>query len=300
MNGEECLEDVRAAIREKYQFVFVDESQDVNPILDEIISAVAGNDIFCVGDLKQAIYGFRGSRSRFFAEKCGVVSGRGKYVILPDNFRSAKGVISFVNGLFSKVMKPPVCEFDYADGHAMRGGARYKEGCGGVAQICLFEGGEIQKEEASGIYSVSEQKLAAKSFTAEGLAVLQLVEEALKSEYYDPDEGRMKKVETGDICVLTRKRANKSAQGIVRALTAKYPVAGAAEVNICDRPEIIRMLDVLNYLDNGAQDVELASALLSPLGAMTEGELAKIRIYGDAHKDDIIKDERENKTPLFR
>lgn len=300
LNGEECDEDVRAAIREKYQFVFVDEYQDVNPIQDGIISAVAGNDIFCVGDLKQAIYGFRGSRSRFFAEKCGVVGNRGKYVILPDNFRSANGVIAFVNELFSKVMKPPVCEFDYADGHAMRGGARYKEGCGGVAEICLFEGGEIQKEEARGIYSVSEQKLAAKSLTAEGLAVLQLVEEALKSEYFDPDEGRMKKVETGDICVLTRKRANRSAQGIVRALTSRYPVAGAAEVNICDRPEIIRMLDVLNYLDNGAQDVELASALLSPLGAMTEGELAKIRIFGDANKDRIIKDERENKTPLFR
>ena len=61
--------DVAEAVREKYKFVFVDEYQDVNPIQDEIIGAVAGNDIFCVGDLKQAIYGFRGSRSRFFAEK---------------------------------------------------------------------------------------------------------------------------------------------------------------------------------------------------------------------------------------
>lgn len=295
-----CDNDVRAAVREKYKFVFVDEYQDVNPIQDEIISAVAGGDIFCVGDLKQAIYGFRGSRSRFFAEKCGAVKGRGRYVILPDNFRSSKGVISFVNQLFSKVMKPPVCEFDYAEGHAMRGGARYKEGCGGVAEICLFEGAESEKPEAQGIYSVSERKLAEKRFTAEGLAALRLVEEALKSEYYDPDEGRMKRVEAGDICVLTRKRANRSAQGIVRALTSKYPVAGAAEVNICDRPEIIRMLDVMNYLDNGENDVWLASALLSPLGDMTEGELAEVRIYGDGHRDEIVKDERENKTPLFR
>ena len=300
LKGEECDADVRAMIREKYLFVFVDEYQDVNPIQDEIISAVAGGDIFCVGDLKQAIYGFRGSRSRFFAEKCGVVGERGKYIILPDNFRSSKGVISFVNELFSKVMKPPVCEFDYADGHAMRGGARYASGREGVAEICLFEGGETQKEGAKGIYSVTEQKLTEKKFTAEGLAVLQLVGEALKSEYYDPDEGRMKKVEAGDICVLTRKRANKSAQGIVRALTTKYPVAGAAETNICDRPEIMRMLDVLSYLDNGAQDVELASALLSPLGNMTEGELAEVRIFGDANRNEIIKDERENKTPLFR
>ncbi|MDE7084637.1 MAG: UvrD-helicase domain-containing protein, partial [Clostridia bacterium] len=125
LKGDGCDGDVREGIRDKYKYVFVDEYQDVNPIQDEIISAVSGGDIFCVGDLKQAIYGFRGSRSRFFSEKCGQVSGRGEYIILPDNFRSGEGVIDFVNRLFSGIMKPPVCEFDYFDGHAMRGGAMY-------------------------------------------------------------------------------------------------------------------------------------------------------------------------------
>lgn len=299
LKGEGCDGDVCAAIKNKYRFVFVDEYQDVNPIQDEIITAVAGGDVFCVGDLKQAIYGFRGSRSRFFAEKSGVVGKRGEYIVLPDNFRSAKRVISFVNRLFSRLMKPPVCEFNYADGHAMRGGARYKEGCDGVAEICLFDGGESRKNEAEGIYSVAERKLCGREYTAEGLAVLHLVERALEGKYYDPDEGVMKSVCAGDICVLTRKRANKSAQGIARALAAKYPVAGAAEVNICERPEIIRMLDVLNYLDNGAQDVQLASALLSPLGGLTEGELAKIRIYGDAHRG-AVSGRNSKDAPLFR
>ncbi|MDE6558064.1 MAG: UvrD-helicase domain-containing protein [Clostridia bacterium] len=281
LKGEERDEDVSAGIKEKYKFVFVDEYQDVNPIQDEIIGAVAGGDIFCVGDLKQAIYGFRGSRSRFFAEKCRNVSGNGEYIVLPDNFRSAKSVINFVNELFSTVMKPPVCAFDYADGHAMRGGARYPEGCLGTAEICFFDGGSDGKKEAAGVYSVEDDCPGGREFTAEGLAVLQLVEEALKSEYYDPYKGRFVKVEAGDICVLTRKRANKNAQGIVRALSSKYPVAGAAEVNICERPEIVRMLDVLSYLDNGLQDIALVSALLSPLGGFSESELVKIRLYGN-------------------
>lgn len=288
LSGGDSDNDVREGIREKYKYVFVDEYQDVNPIQDEIISAVAGGDIFCVGDLKQAIYGFRGSRSRFFKEKSAQVDGRGEYIVLPDNFRSSMGVIGFVNTLFSTVMCPPVCEFDYAEGHSMRGGARYA-GNRGKAEICLFDGGESQKKAAEDVYSVTAEKAAATGYTAEGLAVLTLVEEALKEEYYDADSGEFKKVQAGDICVLTRKRANRSAAGIARALSSRYPVAGAAEVNICDRPEIKRLLDILSYLDNGEQDVPLVTSLLSPLGNMSEGELAAIRIYADGTR---AKDEK--------
>ena len=162
----------------------------------------------------------------------------------------------------------------------MRGGARYS-GNRGKAEICLFSGGESEKREAAGVYSVTAEKAAARQNTAEGLAVLSLVEEALKSEYFDADSGQFKKVQAGDICVLTRKRANKSAVGIIKALSEKYPVAGAAEVNICDRPEIRRLLDILSYLDNGEQDVPLVTALLSPLGNLNEGELAVVRIFAD-------------------
>lgn len=280
LRGNDCDEDVRAGVRAKYKFVFVDEYQDVNPIQDEIISAVASEDVFCVGDLKQAIYGFRGSSSRFFAEKCSTAGERGEYVVLPDNFRSSKRVIEFVNDVFSDVMKPPFTEFDYANEHAMRGGSRYAEGCDGIAEVCLFDKGEGDKKQAEGVYTVTDA-LEGKTLTAEGSAVLALVEEALRSEYYDPDEGKLKKVQPGDICVLTRKKGNASAQGIMRALTTKYPVAGANEANICDRPEIIRLLNVLSYLDNAEQDIPLVTSLLSPLGGFTEGELATIRIYGD-------------------
>ena len=279
LRGEEGDEDVLASVRDKYKYVFVDEYQDVNPIQDEIISAVASEDIFCVGDLKQAIYGFRGSRSRFFAEKCGSVGERGEYIVLPDNFRSSKKVIDFVNDVFSGVMRPPFTEFDYADGHTMRGGARYAEGCDGLAELCLFEGEGSGKKKAEGVYSI-DGALESRTQTAEGCAVLALVEEALKSQYFDPDLGKFVKVEPKDICVLTRKRGNASALGIVRALTSKYPVAGANEANICDRPEIIRLLDVLSYLDNAEQDIPLVTSLLSPLGGFKEGELVGVRVYG--------------------
>lgn len=278
LEGANCDNDVREKIRAQYKYVFVDEYQDVNPIQDEIITAVGGGDVFCVGDLKQAIYGFRGSRSRFFADKCRE-AGR-KHIILPDNFRSSERVIGFVNDLFSNIMSPPLSEFSYGDGHAMRGGSRYKEGFAGEAEICLFNDEEEKSAPPDDVYSVAESEKTVNTVSSEGRAVLALIEESLKKSYFDPDEQVEKKIQTGDICVLTRKRSNAAVQAIMRAISSKYPVAGVAETNICDRPEIKCVLDVLSYIDNGEQDIPLAAAMLSPLGNFTRVQLAKIRIFG--------------------
>ncbi|MGN0812917.1 MAG: UvrD-helicase domain-containing protein [Candidatus Coproplasma sp.] len=278
LRGDDCDSDVRERINEKYKYVFVDEYQDVNPIQDYIITYASGDDVFCVGDVKQAIYGFRGSRSSFFSDKCQSVGSDGNYIILPDNFRSSTAVIDFVNKVFSKVMKVPFCTFDYSAGHAMRGGTRYGKGYEGVAQFCLFDDVKTDKEAADKIYSVASEKVASRRASSEALAVLKLVKEALNSTYYDPDAGKEVKVQMGDICVLTRKRSSPNVQEIIRTLSAEYPVASSAEVNVCTRPEIIKILDILSYLNNAQQDIPLASAMLSPLGGFCEDELVKIRL----------------------
>lgn len=285
LRGDGCDCDVKDGIKSKYRYVFVDEYQDVNPIQDEIISLAAGNDVFLVGDVKQAIYGFRGSRSEFFNNKCSVATENGEFIILPDNFRSASAVIDFVNAVFSKTMNPQCCSFDYSFGHAMCGGSRYGAKFYGKAEFCLFEKGGKEKEEAKEVYSVAEEKSVKRRASNGALAVLKLVEEALDSTYYDADEGVEKKVQTGDICILTRKRSNADVQEIIRTLSAEYSVASSAEVNICTRPEIIKLLDILSYLNNAEQDVPLASAMLSGLGGFTENDLAQIRLaYGKDEK----------------
>ncbi len=285
LSDENCDPDVRDKIRSTYKFVFVDEYQDVNPIQDEIITAVAGNDVFCVGDIKQAIYGFRGSRSDFFTKKGASIGADGNFIVLPDNFRSSGKVIEFVNTLFSSVMTPPLTRFDYANGHEMRGGSRYPQGFSGSAEICLFDGDEREKQTAQEVYSVALNSVSRREFSAEGRAALKLIKEALASTYYDPDEGCEKRVKLGDICVLVRKHANRSAQNILHAISSLYPVAGAAGANICDRPEIKQLLDVLSYLNNARQEIPMVSAMLSPVGDFTEEELAKIRKYCLTYKD---------------
>ncbi|MGQ0465033.1 MAG: ATP-dependent helicase [Sporichthyaceae bacterium] len=58
--------EVRAALREQYRCVFVDEYQDVDPAQVRLLQAIAGDgrDLVVFGDPDQAIYGFRGADVR--------------------------------------------------------------------------------------------------------------------------------------------------------------------------------------------------------------------------------------------
>lgn len=269
-------DEVNAEINAKYKYIFVDEYQDVNPVQEEIISAFGG-EAFLVGDVKQAIYGFRGSKSKFFAEKyAGFAGADGNALKLSSNFRSSDGVLDFVNSLFKDVMREDACGINYARDGVMHAGGGYPEDYGG-AHIHVF-GAEEKKEKTLKVYSVKEDG-ANLSHTREGLAVLSIVESELRKKHFDLKSGQLVDTQPSDICILTRKNKGSSTEGIVRALTDEgYSVSGAQEGNVCTLPEVKQFLDVLSLIDNAEQDVPLVTALLSPLGGFNEEELAKIRI----------------------
>ena len=274
----EILEDsqVRSEINKRFTLVFVDEYQDVNPVQEELLSKIGAENVFLVGDVKQAIYGFRGSRSLFFAEKYNSFEGGGGSALrLSHNFRSSDGVLDFVNALFSQIMTVSTCGFDYATGSKMISGGGYPAGFGS-SEIHVF-GKDEEEEELPEVYSVKSGAKRVKH-SREGLAVLSIVERELKGKHFDLSSGEYVDTQAGDICILTRKR-NAAANGIVRALSdAGYSVAGSKEQNICTRPEVKQMIDILSLIDNSKQDVPLVSALLSPLGGLDCDELAAIRI----------------------
>ena len=269
-------EEIAGEVRGKYSCVFVAEYQDVNPVQEKIISSIGGENVFLVGDIKQAIYGFRGSESKHFSNKFAAFNGgEGQALYLPNNFRSSDGVLNFVNTLFSSVMTEESCGINYPRDGFMKRGDRYPRDYGS-AQIHIF-GEDGDEDEELGIYSVKQNDGKVKH-SREALAVLKIVEEELSSKHYDLQSGEMVDTQPGDICILTRKH-NRSAEGIVRALTdAGYSVAGAQGENITSRPEIRQIIDILSYIDNKQQDIPLATALLSPLGGLTCEELAAIRV----------------------
>ena len=274
-------ESVLKQIREKYTYVFVDEYQDVNPVQEELLSLLSGDNVFLVGDIKQAIYGFRGSKSEYFAQKqrsYELLNGANA-LLLKKNFRSSGGILKAVNEEFSSVMKTDVCEVDYAATSLMDGGDRYGANEGRVQIHFLQKQKKTKEKIRRGVYSVEQSYLNARAErSAYGEKIKQIVLKERNLEWFDADEGKKKRVEYSDIAILCRKKKGGMDEIIAALSDAGIPVAASAETNVCDYPEIKALVDILSLIDNAEQDIPLCSALLSAMGDLTATELAKIRI----------------------
>ena len=95
--------DLLDKLRNRYQYVLVDEYQDTNPLQDEFFRLIAEpeNKIFVVGDEDQSIYGFRGASVNNF-RKFPSRYDNTKTIKLETNFRSTKDIVDISNFFMSK------------------------------------------------------------------------------------------------------------------------------------------------------------------------------------------------------
>ncbi len=87
---------IQHRIRQQYPVVLIDEGQDLNPIQDQLVQAIGGEFVLVVGDVKQSIYGFRQADVRLFERRMESTTT----LDLPQNFRSAPGVLHTIDALF--------------------------------------------------------------------------------------------------------------------------------------------------------------------------------------------------------
>lgn len=91
--------------------ILIDEYQDVNDLQVELIDLLHKQNLFCVGDPRQAIFGWRGSNIQYiqdFKEKYDDV----KVIMLKKNYRSNKHIVEFMNHAISS-MKLPVLDANH-------------------------------------------------------------------------------------------------------------------------------------------------------------------------------------------
>jgi ATP-dependent helicase/nuclease subunit A len=107
--------EIRAAVRERWQVICVDEFQDTDPLQVELVHLAAGLDqgswteadidggrLFFVGDPQQSIYRFRRAAVGLFTQVREHYDG-GRLTIL-QNFRSRPGVLRVVNEAFCRLL----------------------------------------------------------------------------------------------------------------------------------------------------------------------------------------------------
>lgn len=92
--------------REKYDYILIDEFQDINRAQYECIKMLSSpnNNVFAVGDDDQSIYGFRGASPNFMQCFVNDYQGCGK-VYLDINYRSTDQVIKISEKLIAKNKK---------------------------------------------------------------------------------------------------------------------------------------------------------------------------------------------------
>ena len=107
------VEDMRSdqayaeAVRWRFQHLFVDEAQDMNPLQYALFDAIRGGreDVFVVGDPLQAIYGWNGA-DRMLFDALPTTIGRTTVLSLPNNYRCSPHIVAAARHVANQTKEP--------------------------------------------------------------------------------------------------------------------------------------------------------------------------------------------------
>jgi len=89
----------------QYEHILVDEFQDVNKVQMEILKMLKPENLFCVGDPRQAIYGWRGARLEYITNFNEHYEDT-ETIYLVNNYRSSKHIVTLMNNCIKGMRLP--------------------------------------------------------------------------------------------------------------------------------------------------------------------------------------------------
>lgn len=240
-------ETVAATLREELDLLMVDEFQDTSPIQLALFLKLAefAKEIYWVGDIKQAIYGFRGSDTTLMkAILDALTSMGGDKEVLDRSWRSRKPLVDLVNEVFVPAFSGSL----KADEVKLT--AERKEPLKGAAFAnWTLNGSNIEKRLA-----------------ALGTGVSQLI--ASGYQVYDKPTKQIRTVRYGDIAILTR--SNDNVGKIAAELRAQGIPAAIEQPGLLKTPEAILAMACLRRLNDPSDTI--ASAEIVSLAGCEEPE----------------------------
>ena len=295
-NGERT--DAAKELARNFECVMVDEYQDSNYLQEAILTAVTrmeeGSDnYFCVGDVKQSIYGFRHARPDLFMQKFHDYAGeggddpisRGVRIDLLKNFRSRKEVLDFSNGLFRQIMRREIGGVDYDRDAELFCGASYPETDGGEYDTEILVA-EAKEENADGSTFLEDTRRDALK-QLEARMIAERIRELVRHEKItDTKTGKDRPIEYRDIVILLRTMSGY-ADTFAEVLTAcGIPAFSTAKTGYFSAMEVMTILNYLSIVDNPEQDIPFTAVLRSPIVGLSAEEIARIRIVSGSPSSD--------------
>ena len=298
--SEELLQyvDLLNELQNNYDYVFIDEYQDTNPVQEKIVKMISENGKFiAIGDPKQGIYGFRNATSSIILKDSQnfINSENGETFYLSKNYRSDKQILRFVNNVFSKVMKKEITGIDYEKTSKMTGDKENEKTGYPVVEIDVVGKDKPKKEGGNFVYDIFKDPLVNdEKSELEAKLVAIKIEQFLSTNFIDPVSKQSRKVQPSDIAILSRSKSDLC-ESIMNELSKKnIPFISSLRTNLLDKPYISLVISLLSLCVDLQDDINLASYLLSPFCNLNLDKIALMR-YNSKEKffEQILKSNDE-------
>lgn len=248
--------DFAKSLSEGFKEILVDEYQDTNDLQDELFRILSDDrkKLFCVGDVKQSIYGFRLSNPKNFIKMLDQYpdfeqgAERSK-IILSENFRSRKGICDLVNFIFKRIMSKKIGDIEYNADHALNSSASFPERDMADTEIDIID---ISKEDERTVIQVEADRIA------------EIIEDMMQKECIT-DGKTLKKPGYNDFCILLRATKTSAKPLADRLFEHGIPAVFSHDEAFFDIPEVSKMMALLKVISNPLDDVALLSAMMNPV-----------------------------------
>ncbi|MFZ1947012.1 MAG: UvrD-helicase domain-containing protein [bacterium] len=253
----------------------IDEFQDTSRrqwetlqvLIEECLSR--GGTFFYVGDVKQAIYGWRGGDWKLFGEVLGAqfpveMESRAEQV-LETNYRSLPAIVDFNNHLYSVLLDPALA----------RGLAEYMmpdktpdDACRALAETLAANFKDVAQqvrphspEDAKDAERAGDGHVCVVDILGDAETIAAEVEQWLRRQVRDAWERRGK-----GIAILVR--SNQQAETVAAWLVAEgIPIVTENSLRLKSSPLVKGLVAMLHFLEYPLDDLSFWGALASPLFA---------------------------------
>jgi ATP-dependent exoDNAse (exonuclease V) beta subunit len=253
----------RVDLRELYDYVFVDEFQDTDPLQAEILRKVAQR-LFVVGDPKQSIYRFRRADAReyrrIYSELCESGAERKE---LTRSTRSTRTIQAFVNAAFENQIEHYL---------PLEGGVERPAGQPAIVALPM--------PEPYGSRNLSKERILECSPNAVAAFIEWLVRGS-GWKVRDRSSGEWRPVGDGDVCILFRRFTNMGrdlTQDYVRCLEARgiaHLLVGSKSFH--QREEVGTLRAALRAVEWPDDELSVFAVLRGSLVAVLDDTLLKFR-----------------------
>lgn len=290
---------------ETFEEIMTDEYQDSNLVQELILNSVAGrgkgeHNRFMVGDVKQSIYRFRLARPELFMEKYKTYQGENEdscRIDLHRNFRSRGQVLEGVNEIFRQIMTENLGGIVYDEDAALYPGADFEAVPDHMIRDNIRSG--RSKTASSSLYASELWLLETDTQSkqkSEAILVGRRIQELVgHMPVWDKTENGYRPAKYSDIVILLR-TVSGWAEAFGETLgDMGIPCFTGSQKGYFSTTEIRTILSYLQILDNPIQDIPFAAVLRSPIGRITDEELAKMRAASERrHFYDCVQEYRKD------